>query len=475
MAIKVVDPTTRLEGHLSIEVELDASNIVIDAKSSGTLFRGFESILAGRAPRDAQLITQRICGVCPISHGVASSLCLENTCGTVIPSNGRIMRNLIQGANYVQSHILHFYHLAALDYVRGPEMPPWTPRYEIDFRLTPTDNATYVQHYRDALTLRRKAHEMAALFGGKLPHAPAVEAGGCTENLAETQDAGSISQFQTYLNELITFINNTYIPDVTYLATAYNDYYTKGVGCRNLLSYGVFDLDGSGTNKLLARGRIENAGITVNPVDPNQIAEYVQYSWYSSPSGLNPAQGQTTPNYGKTGAYSWLKAPRYENRVYEVGPLARMWVNGDYRNGISVMDRHAARATEAKKVAEAMMTWLSQIVLGNPFYVKPTIPTSASGMGLTEAPRGALGHWLSISNSTIGNYQCVVPTTWNASPKDDLGQRGPIEQALLGTAVADPNQPVELLRIVHSFDPCIACAVHVISPKGDVSKFVVSW
>ncbi len=469
MATVIVDPTTRLEGHLGIEVELDATNKVTNAKCSGTLYRGVETILKNRKPRDAQLITQRICGVCPISHGIAASLCLENACGTVIPDNGRIMRNLIQGSNYIHSHIIHFYHLAALDYVKGPDMPPWTPRYNVDYRLTDAQNATYVQHYRDAITLRRKAHEMAAIFGGKLPHSPAVVAGGCSEN----PESGAISLFQTYLNELISFIENVYIPDVVNLATVYNDYYTKGVGCKNLLSYGVFDIDAAG-NKLLGRGRVVNAGTTVNPVDPNLIQEFVKYSYYSdADSGLNPSSGATNPVYPKTGAYSWLKAPRYNGVVYEVGPLARMWVNGDYRSGISVMDRHAARALEAKKLANAMNTWVTQLVVGNPYYAKPLIPSSSTGMGLTEAPRGALGHWETISASVIYNYQCVVPTTWNASPMDDMSQRGPIEQALMGTTVSDPNQPIELLRIIHSFDPCIACAVHLIKPNGEVTKFIV--
>jgi len=188
---------------------------------------------------------------------------------------------------------------------------------------------------------------------------------------------------------------------------------------------------------------------------------------------LNPSGGKTNPVYPKAGAYSWLKAPRYEDAVYEVGPLARMWVNGDYQSGISVMDRHAARALETKKIAYAMKAWLNQLVEGNPYYTSLVIPASAKGMGLTEAPRGALGHWESIRASVIDNYQCVVPTTWNASPMDDMDQHGPIEQALIGTTVSEPSQPIELLRIIHSFDPCLACAVHLIKPGGEITKFIV--
>lgn len=469
MATINLEPKTGVEGHFGIEVELDATNKVINAKCSGRLYRGMQAILAGRRPRDVQLITQRICGICPISHGIAAALCLENICGTVIPDNGRIMRNLIQSSNYLSSHIIHFYHLAAIDYVKGLDRPPWTPPYNVDHRLTDAQNATYVQHYRDAITINRKAHEMAAVLGGKHPYSPSIVAGGFSEN----PGSGAISLFQSYLTELTNFIENVYIPDVVNLATVYNDYYNKGVGCKNLLSYGVFDVDAAG-NKLLSRGCILNEGTMVYPVDPNKIVEYVKYSWHDdADSCLNPTNGATNPAY-RTDAYTWLKAPRYDGVVYEVGPLARMWVNGDYRRGISVMDRHAARALEAEKIAYAMQGWLNQIVVNKPYYTKPAIPASSSGVGLTEAPRGALGHWASLTSSArIYKYEWVVPTTWNASPMDDMGQQGPIEQCLIGTPVSDPTQPIELLRIIHSLDPCITCAVHLIKPNGEVSNFIV--
>ena len=483
--IKVIDPLTRIEGHLGIEVELNLANKVVNARSSGVMYRGIETILKGRAPRDAEIITQRICGVCPIPHGVAAALCLENAGGTVIPANGRIMRNLIHGANFVMSHILHFYLLAVLDYAKGPDMPPWTsipklqpspsipPKHPLDYRLTKAENDAVVAHYRDAITICRKAQEMAALFGGKLPHAPAIVAGGCAEDPG-VEFSGAISQFDTYLSALINFIDTVYLPDVDLIATKYSDYYDIGVGCKNLLSYGVFELRrlgfGRAEKKLLPSGRIENASTTVNRVDQALIAEYVRHSWYlDADTGLHPSVGETNPLYNKAGAYSWLKAPRYENRVYEVGPLARMWVHGDYRRGIGVMHRHVARAKEAQIIARAMRTWLDQIVVGEPYYVTPTVPAAATGMGLTEAPRGALGHWETISTvegkPVISRYQVVSPTSWNASPIDDLGQHGPIEQALIGTKVSDPERPIELLRIVHSFDPCIACAAHAIIVK----------
>jgi len=299
---------------------------------------------------------------------------------------------------------------------------------------------------------------MGAILGGKLPCSPVFVPGGVTS----IPTAALITQFRALLTELRTFINGTYLPDVLAVAGAFPDYYNIGRGCGNLLAYGVFDLDNAGTTKLLKRGRYTNGQpLAVNTSD---IAEYVKYSKYSSASGLNPSVGTTTPNAAKAGAYSWLKSPRYMNMVHEVGPLARMWVNGDYTRGISALDRIAARAYETKKVADAMDVWLNQIVIGGPVYQYAATPSSATGIGLTEAPRGALGHWITITNSTIGRYQIVTPTNWNASPKDDMGKPGPIEQALIGTPVANINQPIEVLRIIHSFDPCLSCAVHMVRP-----------
>ncbi|UCH35135.1 MAG: nickel-dependent hydrogenase large subunit, partial [Armatimonadota bacterium] len=242
----------------------------------------------------------------------------------------------------------------------------------------------------------------------------------------------------------------------------------------NLLAYGVFDLDAAGESKLLARGRYTEGAVS-SDVEAGQITEYVAHSWYTEASGgLNPSVGVTEPLAAKPGAYSWLKSPRYLDKVHEVGPLARMWVNGDYRNGISVIDRVAARALEAQKVANAMEGWLGELVPGEPVYAESPVPNMATGIGLTEAPRGALGHWIAVDDAKISRYQVVSPTNWNASPRDDAGQMGPIEQALLGTPVADSNQPIELLRVVHSFDPCLACSVHMVRAGGDAKRFAVT-
>ncbi len=470
-----ISPITRIEGHLDVEITVDTVDgtpQVVDAKAGGMMFRGFEIILAGRDPRDAVHYTQRICGVCPVSHAMASSLTLEDAFSLVAPANGRILRNLILGANFIQSHLLHFYHLASPDYLNTEgllNLSPWKPRYSAPDMLTGTDAELLVSHYLKALEMRRKAHEMGALFGGKLPMPASFVAGGCTE----TAGGRSRTSFRTLLTEIREFIDTTYLPDLELLGTRFPDYFHLGRGPGNLLAYGVFDLDGEGSTKLLGRGR--DVGGADATLDTSQIKEYVSHSWYSSASGnVNPSQGVTepTPNAGGD-AYSWVKAPRYADTVHEVGALARMWVNGDYRNGISALDRLTARARETKKIADAMDGWLDELELGGPVYEHAATPATAMGMGLTEAPRGALGHWISIEDAKIARYQVITPTAWNASPRDDLGQLGAMEQGLIGTPVRDMSNPVEVLRVVHSFDPCLACSVHMLRPGDTAARCTV--
>jgi len=506
----VIDPITRIEGHLKIEAVVD-SGIIKEAKSSGNLFRGIELILRGRDPRDAQIITQRICGVCPQSHAIAATLNLDSAFGIAdkIPPNGRIIRNLIHGAHVVQDHILHFYHLAALDYVdvtdvakyqgkdsslnsikdfiaRG-ELGPFLPRYEGDYRLSVEANQEATAHYLKALEIRRTGHEMVSIFSGKVPHSVGVVPGGVTA----TPSTDKIISFLWKLRQMQDFINNTYIPDVLAVASAYPDYFEVGVGCRNLLSYGAYDLESEDLD-LTRRKRLFKQGTTSSELKPekldaSQINEYVKHSWYEdSTSGRHPTQGETKPSYGKEGAYSWIKAPRYNGKVYEVGPLARLlvtyawgepgmkelvdWALGQLKAPaqalFSVLGRHLARALCAKYLAEAMEQWLFELRPGEPTFVEYQIPEEAMGMGLTEGARGALGHWIEIKDKKIANYQCVVPTTWNASPQDDKGNPGPIEQALIGTKIRDEKNPFEILRIIRSFDPCLACAIHLLVPQG---------
>jgi hydrogenase large subunit len=403
---------------------------------------------------------------------MAASLGAEAAAGLTPPTNGRIIRNLVLGANYIQSHLLHFYLLAAIDYVKAPNSAPWTPAWNptdatngqgLDFRSDPSLDAV-AGHIPKAVEMRRTAHQMGAIFSGKLPGPANFFAGGSSSvpNSSRTQ------AFRSYLSILRQFINNVYIPDVQAVGKIYSDYKQVGAGCGNLLSYGVFDLNDAMTSKLLSRGTY--SGGTVGSLSLSQITEHVAYSWYQGSTALPPANGVTNPvdPNTKTNAYSWLKAPRYNNTPYEAGPLARMKVSNKYSGGISVMDRHLARAYEAKVVADAMDGWLTQLEqnLSGPVYNNYAAPLSGSGVGLTEAPRGALGHWVSVSNGKISKYQVITPTCWNASPKDANNVHGPMEQALIGTPVMDPNRPVEVLRVIHSFDPCLSCAVHVMRPEG---------
>ena len=465
-----ISPVTRIEGHLKIDVDVEGGKVV-DAKSTGTMFRGFEIILKGRDPRDASQITQRICGVCPTAHGTASVRCLDNAFGVKPPTNGRITRNLIFGSDYLMSHILHFYHLVALDYVKGPDTEPFIPRYEGDYRLDPKTNKVAVEQYIKALDIRQKCHQLMALFGGKAPIAYGLIAGGAPE--IPTLD--KMVSFQWRLKEIKEFIDGTYLPTVYLVAGAYKDLFGVGAGCKNLISFGVFPLDDEEKAFLLKPGTYTQGKDL--PLDQTQIREYVKYSWYQDKTtGLHPSKGMTEPEFDKKGAYSWVKAPRYRDLPHEAGPFARMWITNpvlskhankflgvDAKKEIrfrdlgdkafSILGRIAARAEETKLVADAMEKWILQLKPGVPSNVKAEIPKEAMGMGLTEAPRGAVGHWISIKDQKIDNYQVVAATIWNASPRDDKGLLGPIEQALIGTPVPDIKNPFNIVRVVRSFDP----------------------
>ena len=503
MSYKItIDPITRIEGHLSISIDVESGRVT-NAFSKGEMFRGFEAILKGRDPLDAQQITQRICGVCPVSHGMASILAQDEAYRINPPKNGRIVRNLILAANYIQSHIIHFYHLSALDFVditaitqyKGNDpglrslkewvqlqltsgmlhpVTPFLPRYEGDYIDNTDLNIIAIKHYLNGLEMRAMAQKMGAIFGGKMPHVAALVPGGVTEKVT----ALKIASYKSILNKLQSFIDHEYLPDVTAVAKAFPGYFNIGRGCGNFLAYGVFPENEDASKKLFSDGVVINGKLQA--FNKEQITEDVRYSYYSSNSGLKPANGSTDPSPHKSDAYSWIKSPRYNEHVVEVGPLSRIYIaylKGDNKvknlvNGllkkldkkaedlISALGRHAARAIECKIVADRCEHWLEQLTPDIPAFNDFQIPEKASGVGLTEAPRGALGHWLDINKHKINNYQCIVPTTWNCSPRDDRGRPGPVEQALVGTPISDKNNPIEAARVVRSFDPCIACAVH---------------
>jgi len=464
--IKVsIDPITRIEGHLKAEVEVK-NGVVVDARMHGGMYRGFEQILIGRDPRDASQITQRICGVCPTAHATASALALDDAFNVKLTKNGRIARNLILGANFLQSHVLHFYHLAALDYVNGPDVAPFVPRYaKNDIRVSKDINDVAVAQYLEALEIRKICHEMVALLGGKMPHVQGIVVGGTTE--IPTREA--LNAYAERFKKVKKFIMEKYIPIVYLLAGPYGDLLKTGGGYKNCVSWGVFPMDDAG-NTLLKRGVFTEG--KDHPVDPALIKEYVKYSYFDdSTTGLNPSAGRTIPDPHKKGAYSFIKAPRYNGKPHEGGPLARMWITnpelskiGQEKLGVkkmrdigdaafSILGRHVARAEETAIVADAVEQWLSEAQPGKETFVPAPIPDSAEGLGLSEAPRGALLHYIKVKDKKIANYQVVSATIWNANPMDDMGQKGPMEQALIGVPVPDPENPVNVGRLIRSFDP----------------------
>ncbi|MBU0491762.1 MAG: nickel-dependent hydrogenase large subunit [Chloroflexi bacterium] len=558
----VIDPITRIEGHLRIEAQVE-NGVVTDAWSSGTMFRGVELVLQGRDPRDAWVFTQRICGVCTTVHAIASVRAVENALGITVPDNARIMRNLIEGAQFIQDHVMHFYHLHALDWVdvvsalsADPgatsalaqsisDWPNSSPAYFgqiksrlqtfVDsgqlglfanaywghpaYKLPPEGNLLAVAHYLEALEWQREYIRMHAVLGGKNPHLQTYLVGGMALPVDPSNPASltpqRIAELRAWSAQALDFVSQVYVPDLLLVASFYKEWASLGGGHGNFLSYGDFPTDTSGNpaSLWLPQGIITNQAIGVppQPLDQNQIREYVTHSWYSYTEGdglsKHPSQGETQPNYTVTqlpyahldtdAKYSWLKAPRYNDQPMEVGPLARVLVA--YAAGhtrirqmvdhvlstlgvgpealFSTLGRVAARGVETQAIAEQMGTWLDELeaninsgdlaIHNGTLWDPATWPAEAAGWGTTEAPRGGLGHWVRIVNGQIENYQAVVPTTWNGSPRDAQGQRGVWEQALIGTPVEDPARPVEVLRTVHSFDPCMACAVHMVDVEGD--------
>ncbi len=555
----VVDPVTRIEGHLRIEAEVDAGKIK-DAWSSCTMFRGIELILKGRDPRDAWAFTQRICGVCTTVHAIASVRAVENAVGSVPPPNARLLRNLIIASQCVQDHVIHFYHLHALDWVDivsalsadpgktsslAESISDWplsSPKYFAGikervktfvergqlgpfanaywghpaYKLPPEANLMAVAHYLEALDWQREVIKMHAVLGGKNPHLQSFLVGGMATPLDPDKQASINAGSIAFLRELIAkakdFVARVYIPDLLAVASFYKDWAAVGGGVGNFLVYGEYPEDDNPKPSLfLPSGVIRGKDLSkVETFDPTKISEHVKHSWYDyaggDDKGLHPFSGETKPNY--TGPnppyerlttdakYSWLKAPRYDGLAMEVGPLSRMLVA--YGSGhprvkelvgmvlgklgvgaealFSTLGRVAARGIETLVLAERMESWLDQLaenmgrrdlrIHDNSKWDPASWPAEATGAGFHEAPRGALGHWVHIKNGAIENYQCVVPSTWNGGPRDASGNRGPYEQALLGTPVADPGKPLEILRTIHSFDPCMACGVHVVDVKG---------
>jgi hydrogenase large subunit len=577
----VVDPVTRIEGHMRCEVNVDKDNIIRNAVSTGTMWRGLEVILKGRDPRDAWAFTQRICGVCTGTHALTSVRCVEDALNIKIPENANSIRNIMQLSLQVHDHLVHFYHLHALDWVNpvhalkadpvatselqkktSPRHPRSSPGYFRDvqnrlkrfvesgqlgpFKNGYWDNPAYLlppeaslmatTHYLEALDFQKEIIKTRTIFGGKDPH-PNWLVGGvpCAINIDGVGAVGAINMerlnyVRSVLESSLRFIDDVYIPDILAVGAFYKGWlYGGGLSSKAVLAYGDIPdnaNDYSPSNLLMPSGAIINGNLKeVHPVDlrdPTQIQEFVPHSWYKyadEKKGLHPWDGITEPNYAlgpnakgtKTdikeideGAkYSWIKAPRWKGHAMEVGPLARYIVG--YAKGdkeiteqislvlktldvpvtalFSTLGRTAARALEAQWAARKQIYFFNKLIANikagdsstaNVERWEPSSwPKEAKGVGFTEAPRGALAHWIRIKDMKIDNYQCVVPTTWNGSPRDNEGNIGAFEASLMNTKMERPEEPVEILRTLHSFDPCLACSTHVMSEEGEELTRVV--
>lgn len=462
----VINPLTRISGFMEIDVFIE-QNQVVEAKTKGNLFRGFEQMLVGRNPFDAVYFTQRICGICSAAHSIASSLALEDALNIEPMEQGRYLRDIIHCCEFLQNHIRHFYQYTVPDYVKLGENAIFQSDHN-DFRLPVENNKRIVKHYFESLTISREAHQMLAVLGGKAPHNHGVFIGGITTQAT----AEKIVHLDATLQKIKTFIDEKMLPDVYDIANYYPDYYRLGGGYGNLLSYGAFnDYKELGT---LYVEPLVYTDDTVEHFDEANIQEKIDYSWFKSKLDFaNPEEVAIEPDREKEKAYSWVKAPRYNGLPMEVGPLARLILSGEYNHGISAMDRTIARALEAQKIAEIMQTLLKQIIPDIDVQQKYELPETTSGRGLVDTIRGALGHWLNIKDKKLSFYQIITPSTWDFSTRDESGYRGVAEEALIGTPIENTEKPAEIGRILRSFDPCMSCATHVYSPGTEVKTIKV--
>jgi hydrogenase large subunit len=462
-----INPITRISGFLEIEVKIE-NHKVVEAKSSGLLFRGFEKMLLGRTPFDAIYFTERICGICSTAHSYTSTLALEDALRAYPNENDEMLRDIIHGWEFIQNHIRHFYLYTLPDFVVTPDIQPVYSNGNYDLRLPDVLNKKISEHYLEAIKYSRLAHQGLAILGGKAPHNHGIFVGGVTERM----DASKFTHMKSLVSEIKDFIVNRMIEDVNIIADYYRDYFSMGRGCGNLMSYGVYDNYKDKELTYVYPSILLND--LISSFNPSKITENIYNSWYVGALVESDLfKEDTVPDLDKPQAYSWVKSPRYEGHTMEVGPLARMILSGNYPKEISMMDRTIARVLETKKIIdiiEAMMERISFQDVNQRIY---EIPDSARGGGLTDTTRGALGHWISIENKKISRYNIITPSAWNCSPTDSNGIRGVIEQALIGTEIQNPAQPVEIGRIVRSFDPCISCATHVISDRFNPVEIII--
>jgi hydrogenase large subunit len=555
MARIVIDPITRIEGHLRVDVEV-GGGAVRDAWASGQMFRGIETILTGRDPRDAWLFTQRFCGVCTTVHAIASVRAVENAVGVNPPLNAQYIRNLILIAHALHDHIVHFYHLSALDWVDvvsalkadpakasalAETLSSWPHNGRLDLaavkdklasfvdggqlgiftngywghpamKLAPEVNLLAVAHYLQALEYQRKANQIVAVLGSKTPNIQNLAVGGVANAINLDSDStlnmSKLFAIKDLFTDVIRFVQEVYIPDVCAIAGMYPEWFSYGAGVTNYLAVPDLPLDSAGTRFDLPGGTIFDGNLGgaraitsfSDAYFKENVAEGIAHSWYDGDWQRHPYDEETVPKYSKydaEGKYSWVKAPRFQGRPMQVGPLAQVLVG--YATGHeptkrwadaalgkvsqvagvkatpamlhSTLGRHAARAVRTAVLAElALKHW--QLLVDNiqkgdtTIWNEPKFEGEQRGFGFHEAPRGTLSHWVVIKDGKIANYQAVVPTTWNASPRDKKDAKGPYEASLIGNPVADAERPLEVLRTVHSFDPCLACAVHTLDVDG---------
>lgn len=438
-----------------IEVWLE-NGVIKDAFISDTLYRGFEEILIGRPATDMPYYTQRICGICSSAHAMAASFAVEQALAMEVPPNGRLLRNLIVSGDYIQNHIRHLYLMAMPDYFQGPEIAPFAPHLEGDIRLSQPENERMTEHYFKAIKISRSAHAAFGVFGGKAPHGHGIVPGGVTTDI----NAERINRYRGFLEEILDFIHHIMIPDVELIAERYPEYVNLGRSPGNYFSVGAFPgLDGS---HLFPSGVVLNGERT--EFDQGLVTEDVTTAWYKQTGAVHPFDGSTVPDRGQPKGYSWIKAPRYQGEAMEVGPLARFVVAKEKVIGHGAIGRLWARTMETKKLAEAAMLWLTQLHPGAETLNTHKGQASGTGIGLFEAMRGALGHWIKVEDGRVKNYQIVTPSAWNFSSRDDKGKRSVGENILLGLTTRT-DELKEGGRLIRSLDPCFSCTVHLL--EGD--------
>ncbi len=547
----VIDPITRIEGHLRAEVEVDADGVVQEAYVSGQLFRGIEIILKGRDPRDAGLLAGRICGVCTNSHFRAAVASVEDAYSLELPKNAEIIRDLMAMALFIQDHVVHFYHLHSLDFVditsalsANPKMTskeahkyssrpfrnshshyeetikklqnfvdagklgPFSNGYwgHSDYKLTPEQNLIMISHYLEALKFQTKISKAVAIFGGKTPHPQSIVVGGIT-SVADMLNPQRLNDYLFIMKDAKEFIDRAYIPDAKLLASAYRDEIKAGIGRANgnFMSVGGYEFEGE--QRLFCSGVVYNHDFeNIGEFDESKITEEIDRAWYSGKVGDNEVcytdlnEDGTLKTAKNDDKYSWIKAPRYDGKVMETGPLARVLISYKKENpliksfvdefldetDLELMDlsttvgRNAARAIETGYICEYIFKLVSRLIQNIKYYDTDTwgrfdfetLKKDTKGRAFFEVPRGTLSHFVSIKNQKIENFSVIAPTTWNATPKNFDGIRGAYEEALIGIKIQDTSKPLEVLRVLHSFDPCLACAVHIIDTKGkELSRY----